>query len=90
MAILDVKSRLEYVGDCCYPCPNCGGPAALAVYRLDSRPKVLGLPAARLRRRYLGICSGCGARYSLPEDKGRAMEKGGLVTLFISDISPWE
>lgn len=89
MPLLDAKTGLRRIGSCYIRCAGCGGPSEMEVYRIISRPRVLGVPAGKPRRRYLCVCPGCGGRYRLEPRKGAAMEKRRPVSVFQSDVTPY-
>lgn len=89
MPLLDNKAGLRPAGRCFIRCAGCGGPSELEVYCVISRPRLLGFPIARTRRRYLGICPGCGGRYRLNPVKGAALAGRRQVTSLQSDLSAW-
>ncbi|MCI8360636.1 MAG: hypothetical protein HFE86_04785 [Clostridiales bacterium] len=89
MPLLDNKAGLRPAGRCFIRCAGCGGPSEVEVYCVSGRPRLLGLPVAKIRRRYLGVCAGCGRRYRVNPVKGAALAAGRPVTILQTDLTDW-
>lgn len=89
MPLLDNKAGLKPAGRCWVRCAGCGCPSELEIFCVSSRPRLLGIPIAKTRRRYLGICPGCGRRYALRPGKGEALSRCRPVTILQSDLTDW-